>query len=89
MSKLQLPETSRSCLFLGLISHYRKFIPNAVTILAPLNELFPKDATWSWTEECQHSFDKAKEILASSKVLMHYDPTLPIWIAGDDSAYGV
>ena len=31
-------------LFLGLISYYGKFIPNAATIVAPLNELLCKDA---------------------------------------------
>ena len=75
--------------FLGLINYYSKFICNAATILGPLNALLRKEADWSWTQECQRSFDKAKATLVSSDVLMHYDPSLPIKMAGDASAYGV
>ena len=71
-------------LFLGL-NYYGKFIPNAATVLAPLNELLRKDAKWRWTQICQTSFQATKETLVSTKVLMHYDPTLPIRMAGDAS----
>lgn len=77
------------CSFLGFVSYYGKFIPNAATILAPLNRLLRKDAPWEWTQQCQQSFDLAKETLTSSKVLVHYDPALPIQLIGDASAYGV
>ena len=75
--------------FLGLINYYGKFIPNAATILAPLNELLRKDVKWNWTERCQKSFEEAKQTLTSNKVLMHYDPSLPIRMAGDASAYSI
>ena len=75
--------------FLGLINYYGKFIPNAATILAPLNELLRKDVKWNWTERCQKSFEEAKQTLTSNEVLMHYDPSLPIRMAGDASAYGI
>ena len=75
--------------FLGLVNYYGKFIQNAATILAPLNSLLRKDTPWEWTQECQQSFKLAKETLTSSKVLVHYDPSLPIRLIGDASAYGV
>ena len=75
--------------FLGLINYYGKFIPNAATILAPLNDLLRKDADWKWSSKCQESFDLAKKTLVSSEVLVHYNPDLPIRLAGDASAYGV
>ena len=75
--------------FLGLINYYGKFIQNAATILAPLNDLLRKDAKWIWAEECQKSFELAKQTLVSSDVLMHYNPDLPIRMAGDASAYGI
>ena len=75
--------------FLGLVNYYGKFIQNAATILAPLNNLLRKDVPWRWTQPCQRSFESAKQTLTSSKVLVHYDPTLPIRLIGDASAYGV
>ena len=75
--------------FLGLINYYRKFIPNASTILAPLNALLRNDAKWTWNQKCQESFDQAKSTLVSSDVLVHYNADLPIRIADDASAYGV
>ena len=75
--------------FLGLINYYGKFIPNTATILAPLNELLRKDGVWKWSGECQCSFNKAKENLASSDVLIEYNPALPIRLAADASAYGI
>ena len=75
--------------FLGLINYYGKFIPNAATILHPLNELLRKESKWKWSRKCQSSFEQAKEALVSSKVLVHYNPSLPIRMAGDASAYGI
>ena len=68
--------------FLGLVN-YGKFIRTT------LNSLLCKDAPWEWMQQCQQSFDLAKETLTSSKVLMHYDSALPIRLIGDALAYGV
>ena len=51
------PQELRS--FLGLINYYGKFIPNAATILTPLNGLLCQNVVWKWREECQKSFDLA------------------------------
>ena len=44
---------------------------------------------WKWTDECNRAFNAAKEGLASSRVLTHYNPSLPLRMAGDASAYGI
>ena len=75
--------------FLGVINYYGKFIPNAATILAPLNQLLCKDVKWKWDQRCQKSFKQAKQTLTLNKVLMHYNPSLPIHMAGDASAHGI
>ena len=75
--------------FLGLLNYYRKFIPQSATILHPLNALLCKNAKWNWGPECQKSFESAKAALSSSSLLAHYNPTLPIRLAGDASAYGI
>ncbi len=74
--------------FLGLLN-YGKFISNLATIIHPLNQLLRHDARWKWDATCTQAFAKAKQALTSSKVLVHYDPSLPITLAGDASAYGI
>ena len=75
--------------FLGLVNYYGKFIPNLSTVLHPLNDLLRQNVRWKWTAACEQAFAAAKQGLASSKVLTHYDPALPLKMAGDASAYGV
>ena len=58
-------------------------------MLHPLNSLLQTHNKGLWTAECEESFKKAKDQIASAKVLTHYDPTLPITLAADASAYGV
>ena len=37
----------------------------------------------------KHLIKQSKEALVSSRVLVHYNPSLPLKLAGDASAYGV
>ena len=75
--------------FLGLIHYYGKLMPNLSTLLHPLNELLKADSKWNWTDACDVAFKEAKKLLASAPVLAHYNPSLPICLAGDASAYGI
>ena len=75
--------------FLGLLNYYGRFIPNLASILHPLNALLRRDSEWVWSKECNQAFELAKEKLVSADVLVHYDSTLPVKLAGDASAYGV
>ena len=68
--------------FLGLVHYYGKFLPN---LSQPLNNLLK----WKWSEECKKSFTEIKKLLTSAPVLAHYNPELPIRLAGDASAYGI
>ena len=75
--------------FLGLLNYYGRFIPNLATIVHPLNQLLRHGTKWKWDSQCAQAFSQAKQALTSSEVLMHYDPALPITLAGDASAYGI
>ena len=75
--------------FLGLLNYYGRFIPNLASILHPLNALLRRDSEWEWSNDCAQAFDLAKEKLVSADLLVHYDATLPLKLAGDASAYGV
>ncbi|PIO58454.1 hypothetical protein TELCIR_20111, partial [Teladorsagia circumcincta] len=56
---------------------------------ASLDALLKKNVPFKWSSECQNTFDKAKEILASPLLLTHYDPKLDLIIAADASDYGI
>ena len=75
--------------FLGIVNHYRKFVPLLADLSEPLNCLLKKDTTWEWSAECQESFTKLKEALTSTTVLTHYDPKVQIALACDASSTGI
>ena len=57
--------------FLGLSSHYRRFVPGFSKIAAPLYYLTKKSVTFCWTDEYQKAFDKLKQLLCSAPVLAY------------------
>ena len=75
--------------FLGLINYYGQFISNLAATLHPLNCLLCKDSNWRWTKDCKQAFQAGKSKLISSHVLVHYNPELPLRLAGDASNYGI
>lgn len=75
--------------FLGMISYYSKFVKEMRSLRAPLDKLLCKDVKFVWSEECRESFNKAKAILLSDLLLVHYDPKVPIKVAADASIYGL
>ena len=75
--------------FLGLVNYYGKSVPHLSMVLHPLNHILKASVKWSWSQHCSKAFSCAKEELSSAWVLTHYDPSLPLNMAADASAYGV
>ena len=75
--------------FLGLLNYYGKFLPNLSSTVHPLNELLQQSKRWKWSTECSQAFQQAKQTLSSANIVTHYDPFLPLTLAGDASAYGI
>ena len=75
--------------FLGFVNYYGKFIHQLSTLIQPLNHLLCQNVPWKWCKDCQKAFVALKEQLASSDVLVHYDPDLPLKLDCDASAYGI
>ena len=75
--------------FLGILHYYDKFMPNLSSLLHPLNQLLRSEIPWEWSPACNQAFASAKNLLISAPVLAHYDPTLPLKLDGDASAYGI
>ncbi|GFR04243.1 retrovirus-related Pol polyprotein from transposon opus [Trichonephila clavata] len=75
--------------FLGLVNFYGKFWENLATIANPLNNLTKKNVRFLWSKDCQVAFEQIKKEICSPKVLVHYDPSLPLTLASDASPVGI
>ena len=75
--------------YLGLLTYYGRFRPHLPSVLAPLYALLRQGAEWQWGSTEQESFRKSKELLLSSRVLVHFDPKLPVLLACDASSYSI
>ena len=72
-----------------MLSYYSKFLPNLSTELAPLYKLLQQSVPWKWNAEQQKAFDRSKQLLTSSQLLVHFNPDLEIILACDASDYGI
>ncbi|GFR31114.1 uncharacterized protein K02A2.6 [Trichonephila clavata] len=59
------------------------------TIANPLNNLTKKNVRFLWSKDCQVAFEQIKKEICSPKVLVHYDPSLPLTLASDASPVGI
>ena len=77
--------------FLGMINYYRRFIPNAASILAPLCTAAstPKSKPFMWTDACQQAFTKARQALVTNTMLRHPVPGAQLAITSDASDHAI
>lgn len=75
--------------FLGLVSYYRRFIPEFSNIAKPLTSLLKKDITFAWLNEQQLAFDDLKEKLFSAPILIYPDFSKPFLLTCDASNYAI
>ena len=84
-----IPENKKSLMrFLGMAGYYRKFCKNFSEVTAPLTELLKKNVKYHWSETCQKSFDKVKNLLCLEPVLTAPDFSKPFRLAVDASDVG-
>ncbi|XP_016195143.1 uncharacterized protein LOC107636125 [Arachis ipaensis] len=60
--------------FLGLASHYRRFIKDFSQTALLITKLTHKDAPFVWMSECEESFETLKERLTTAPVLVLPEP---------------
>ncbi|XP_031349308.1 uncharacterized protein K02A2.6-like [Photinus pyralis] len=75
--------------FLGMVTYYSRFIPDASTMTHPLRQLLRKDKQFFWSSSCESAFIKLKTEISSERVLVPFDPNLPITLACDASPTGI
>lgn len=81
--------------FLGMVNFYRRFMPGAAAMQAPLNKNLEGDRKKSkqpihWTVDLENAFAACKESLARCTALAHPDSTLQLALFTDasDTALG-
>ena len=75
--------------FIGTVSYHGRFLKNMSTMLSPLYQLLKKNVQFEWSSECEVSFQRIKQAIASDKTLVHFNPKLPIILECDAAGNGV
>lgn len=74
--------------FLGMAGYYRRFCKNFSTVAAPLTALTSPLKPFTWSSECQQSFEDLKWLLSCNPVLSAPNFSLPFKLEVDASAVG-
>lgn len=75
--------------FCGMINYYGRFVENLSSKLYPLNNLLKDHVKFNWDKNCQRAFDITRADIKSERLLVHFDPSLPVLLATDASPYEV
>ncbi|CAF4830994.1 unnamed protein product [Pieris macdunnoughi] len=90
VSKFPVPKCPKDVKsFLGLVSYYRRFIPDFSKTAKPLTTLLKKDVLFNWSIEQQAAFDDLKNKLISAPILIYPDFTNPFVLTCDASNYAI
>jgi len=94
LREFPLPKTAKGLRrFLGMINFYRRFIPKAAEMQAPMHDLLgaKKGATIiQWTKEAQQTFESTKNSLTQTAILAHPKtyPELALFTDASDHSIG-
>ena len=75
--------------FLGLAGYYRRFVPNFASVARPLHKLTEANVDFTWTSECQSSFDALKKLLSTAPILSYPDFSAEFILDTDASNHGI
>lgn len=81
--------------YLGMVNYYRRCIPRAAALLAPLNDLLQglpeknKKVRLQWTPQADRAFARSKEALAAAATTTFLRPDAPLALRTDASATAI
>jgi hypothetical protein len=75
--------------FMGITGYYRRFIEGFSKIAYPITSLQKKGTKFNWSEKCQNSFNKLKELLTTAPILKVADPNKDFTVCVDVSKEGL
>lgn len=75
--------------FVGMVSWYRRFVPNFSSRIRPLTNLTRKNCKFVWSPECEVAFQEMKQLLISSPILSCPDFSREFVLQCDASQIGL
>lgn len=75
--------------FIGFVNYYGRFIKDLSSKLYPITNLLKDGVKFKFDKRCEKAFKQIKEEVQSERILVHYDPKLPLVMATDASPVGV
>ena len=75
--------------FMGITGYYCRFIEGFSKIAYPIMSLQKKGIKFNWSEKCQDSFNKLKELLTTAPILKVEDPDKDFTVCVDASKEGL
>ncbi|XP_066600140.1 uncharacterized protein [Prorops nasuta] len=75
--------------FMGMVSWYRKFIPNFATESEPINRLLRKNQAWLWGEDQEIAFRELRNHLVKAPTLACPNFNVPFVLQTDASTVGL
>ena len=78
--------------YLSMLSYYRRYLPNLATEIAPVTDMLSgigKHGKLEWSDRALEAFEKSKQLLADSKLLVHFNPSASTRITCDASKDGI
>ena len=72
-----------------MAQYVSRYIPENVTITAPLRALTKMETPWQCSDEQQHAFDKLKDSLTKSHAMSYFNPTQETEVIVDASPVGL
>ena len=67
----------------GFVNYLVKFLPNQSDVLEPLWWLTRNDVEWCLGDDQEAAFGKVKELIATTPVLLYYDPAKKLTLQCD------
>ncbi|KII70031.1 hypothetical protein RF11_01336 [Thelohanellus kitauei] len=76
-------------IFIGVCNYYSRFLGGFADIAQPLYRLLQKSHSWIWTNSCESSFEKLKEMIANITPLSYLKWEIPFRLSCDASDHGI
>ena len=87
--KLEVPDSRKKLeRFLGKVNYLSNFAPNHNEITSSLRSLLKKETEFLWDEPQSRAFERVKQTITQSLVLVYYDPNKELTLEVDSSKDG-